>query len=116
MACVFAGSYATMQVGSPPKAYPLGLACAMLQALYVLVKELQSTHTATADCNGRIKHHQQALAGVLAAGLKQHDPQVVKLEAGLDKFKEISRKMVKGIKQVMVPSIGESQAATLCIR
>ena len=79
----------------------------MLQGLYVLVKELAPAREAKTACNSNIKHHQQALAVVLAAGLTQHDPRVANLEAGLHEWKDISRRMVEEVKDFLVPLIGK---------
>lgn len=104
--CLCAGSYAEMQTSA--QEYPQNLACAMLQALHVLVKNLESTHKARLECRSMITAGQQQAQSLMRSPLPFHQAQGMKLQADVHSMLSAHSKMSEGMAATMIPSIRES--------
>ena len=74
----------------------------MLQALYLLVKTLESVHSETAECKGLIRQHQQERKCLQASG--QRD--VGKMET-LRNMQTCAVRVAKTMQDITAPSTGK---------
>ena len=83
------------------------------QALFVLVKNMESTHTAIAQNKALLREREQDLQRMLALGLPPFDSKIVGMRDFIKRLQEFALKMPQAIAEVMASSVGMSSVMHL---
>lgn len=102
-----------MQTHPHPKGFPLDIAGGMLQALFVLVRSLESASNEVVKTKAALRAWQQDLHAMLISGaVGRHDEATNQMRQHIQKLQGFVEEMPKGIREILVPCIGKTVLRT----